>query len=165
MIYMYIMPTIQIGGHRGGERKVEPLFAEIDEEDVELVSKYSWGINNSSNPHTKYAHSNTGGKKTHLHRLIMGLGDHKDDKRIINHIDGNGLNNVKSNLEICDSLYNSQSFRRHNTNVGCVYFDTSMKRLKRWRAYIIINKIKHQKRFLTEEEGKKWIENIVKNYQ
>ena len=157
------MPTIQIGGHRGGERKVEPLFAEIDEEDVELVSKYSWGINSQSNPHTKYAHSNTGGKKTHLHRLIMGLGDYKDDKRIINHIDGNGLNNVKSNLEICDCLYNSQSFRKHNSNIGCVYVDTSMKRVKRWKAYIVINKIKHQKRFLTEEEGKIWIENIVEN--
>ena len=157
------MPIIQIGGHRTGKRKVEPMFSEIDEEDVELVSKYSWGINSQSNPHTKYAHSNTGGKKTHLHRLIMGLGDYKDDKRIINHIDGNGLNNVKSNLEICDCLYNSQSFRKHNSNIGCVYVDTSMKRVKRWKAYIVINKIKHQKRFLTEEEGKIWIENIVEN--
>lgn len=158
------MPLIQIGGHRGGMRQVEPAFAEIDERDVELVSKYKWSINTHSNPNTRYATSTTHGKRVYLHRLIMGLGDYKTDKRIINHIDGNGLNNKRSNLEICDTLYNSQSFRRHHSNIGCVYFDKSMTRVKRWKAVIIINKIKHQKRFDTEEEGNKWIQELLREY-
>jgi hypothetical protein len=157
------MPVIQIGGHRGGNRAVVPVYSEIDEDDVERVSKYKWGQNNHSNPNTLYAQSIIEGRKVHLHRFIMGLGDYKDDKRVVNHIDCNGLNNKKSNLEICDTLYNSQSFRKNNefSNVGCVYYDTTMKRLKRYRASIIINKVKQSKRFLTEAEAYEWINKIV----
>ena len=152
------MPIIQVGGHRGGSRSVEPMWAEVDDEDYDRVSQYKWAINAGSNPHTKYAQSHTGGKKIHLHRLIMGLGDYKTDKRIVNHIDGNGLNNKRANLEICDCLYNSQSFRRMHGNFGSVYYDTSMKRVKRWKANVIINGTKYQKRFETEEEAHDWLQ-------
>lgn len=157
------MPLIQVGGWRGGQREVQPVFAEIDEDDVERVSAYRWGKNTSSSPNSTYAFTTTGGKKLILHRYIMGLGDYKDDKRIIDHKDGNGLNNKKENLVICDILYNSQSFRRHHGshNIGCVYFDRSMKRLKRWKAYYVINGVKHQRRFLTEQEGKDWIQTLI----
>ena len=94
----------------------------------------------------------------------MGLGDYNEDKRIINHIDGNGLNNKKINLEICDTLYNCQSIRKPNSNLGCVYFDNSGKRVKRWKACITINKKVISKRFETEEEGKKWIEEQTQSY-
>jgi hypothetical protein len=158
------MPLIQVGGWRTGQRIVTPVFAEIDEDDVEKVSKYKWGQNKVSSKHTKYAQSNTGGKKIHMHRLIMGLGDYIDDKRIIDHKDGNGLNNKKENLVICDTLYNSQSFRSHHgtRNVGYVYLDTSMKRIKRWKACFTLNGVRHQKRFLTEQEACDWINNIEK---
>lgn len=157
------MSLIQIGGHRGGTRKVEPVFAEIDEEDLERVNQYKWGKNTHSSQHTIYAETIMNGKRVHLHRFIMGLGDYAVDKRIIDHKDGNGLNNKKQNLTICDTLYNSQSFRRHHgeNNVGCVYYDTSMKRVKRWRACITLNGKKQQKRFLTEQEGKDWIASLV----
>jgi len=157
---------IQVGGHRGGTRTTEPVFAEIDDEDFEKVSKYTWSKNTQSNSHTTYAQTTTGGKRIHLHRLIMGLGDYSEDKRIINHIDGNGLNNKKSNLEICDTLHNSQSFRRHHgdNNIGCVYFDTSMKRVKRWRAIVVVNKKKYQARFATKEEGQEYIDNIISTH-
>lgn len=156
------MPQIQIGGHQS-RTKEKQTFSEVDEEDVERLSKYKWHINSSSSHNTLYGQTNTGGKKIHLHRFIMGLGDYKDDKRIINHIDGNGLNNCKANLEICDTLYNSQSFRRHhgNRNVGSVCIDTSGKRIKKWRGHIIINKIKYQKRFLLEEEAHQYIKDIL----
>ena len=159
------MPFIQVGGWRGGERAVGPVFAEIDEDDVEKVSEYRWSPNTKSSPHTTYAFSRTnrGNKSLLLHRFIMGLGDFDEDKRVINHIDGNGLNNKKSNLEICDIMYNSQSSRRHHGshNVGCVYYDTSMNRVKRWKANFTINKVKYQKRFLTEQEGKDWIQTLI----
>lgn len=157
------MPFIQVGGWRGGQRTVNPVFAEIDEEDVERVSAYQWSKNTQSSPHTIYAQTITGGKKLHLHRFIMGLGDYQDDKRIIDHKDGNGLNNKKENLTICDIQYNSQSIRRHHGNrgIGCVYFDTSMKRVKRWKACYTVNGVRHQKRFLTEQEAKDWIQTLL----
>ena len=154
------MPQIQIGGYRQGTTAV---FAEVDEEDFEKVSKFKWSKNNKSNINTTYAQTGCGKTKKHLHRLMMGLGDYKDDKRIINHIDGNGLNNCKNNLEICNTLYNSQSFRKHYSNVGSVSIDLSGKRIKKWKAVIVINKIKYQKRFETEQEGKDFIATCVSN--
>jgi hypothetical protein len=158
------MPFIQVGGHRGGSRAVAPVFAEVDDDDLERVSAFKWSINSNSSRHTKYAISITGGTKQHLHRLIMGLGDYATDKRVVNHIDGNGLNNKKSNLEICDTLYNSQPFTRHNSPAGCVSIDTSMKRVKKWRATITIYKVRYQKRFETEEEGWLWISEQLESY-
>lgn len=157
------MPQIQVGGHRGGQRQTIAEYADVDEEDFERLNKFQWSKNNTSNCHTTYAKTDSGQTKQHLHRMVMGLGDYKDDKRIINHIDGNGLNNRKCNLEICDSLYNSQSFRKHNGSVGLVYYDTSMTRLKRWRGTITINKVKHHKRFLTEQEAHDFIATCVSN--
>jgi hypothetical protein len=153
------MPLIQIGGYRGGQRKVEPVYAEVDDEDLERVLQYKWGQNKESSHHTIYAKTMKEGRWIHLHRFIMGLGDYKDDKRIIDHKDGNGLNNKKDNLVICDTMYNSQSFRRHHgdRSIGCVYFDTSMKRVKRWKACFVLNGTKHQQRFLTEQEARDWI--------
>ena len=156
------MPFIQIGGWRGGQKSVEPVLAEIDEEDVEKVEKFVWSQNKHSSRYTIYAQSTTGGKKIHLHRLIMGLGDFATDKRIVDHKDGNGLNNKKNNLTVCDTLYNSQSFRRHNgnCNIGCIYIDTSMTRLKRWKAVITINGVRFQKRFLKEQEANDYIQTF-----
>jgi len=153
------MPTIKVGGHRGGQRATSSVVADVDEDDVERVSAFAWSKNTSSSRHTLYAQTIVNGRKIHLHRFIMGLGDFKTDKRVVDHRDGNGLNNRKENLVICDTLYNSQSFRRHHGehNVGCVYFDTSMKRVKRWKAQVTLNGVVHQRRFATEQEGRDWI--------
>ena len=130
----------------------------IDEEDYDKIKNFNLTLNHQSNKHTFYAKhivyvNCKYVKKIHIHRLIMGLGDFKDDKRIINHIDGNGLNNQKVNLEICDQMYNSQSFRMPRRNQGLIYLDNSMKRKKRWRFIMTVNKKTHSKRFLTEEEA------------
>jgi len=141
----------------------------IDEEDYDKIKHLNLTLNYTSNKHTFYAkhivyEKQKYVKKIHIHRLIMGLGDFKDDKRIINHIDGNGLNNQKSNLEICDQMYNSQSFRQpHRKNIGCINLDDSMKRLKKWRFAIIINGKRHSKRFITEDEAIKYKEEFLSN--
>ena len=155
------MPLIQLGGHRQGMRYIEPVFAEIDEDDYERVSNYNWSQNNQSNRNTIYARTREGNHWLHLHRFIMGLEEYNKDKRVINHIDGNGLNNKKENLEICDSLYNSQSIRRRG-NQGLVYLDTSGKRIKKWRASIVLFKKKYTQRFETQEEAQAYIDEIIR---
>jgi hypothetical protein len=53
-----------------------------------------------------------------LHRYIMGL--KYDDHRVIDHIDGNGLNNKKSNLRIVSIIENSRNIHIKKTNkTGC----------------------------------------------
>ena len=147
---------IQVGGWKRGS---EAYTALIDAEDQELVSGIKWVANtNSSNTTYAYAWTIATGK-IHLHRLVMGLGPYHDDKRIINHKNGNGLDNRKCNLEICDTRYNSQSFRQ-NRNFGCVYFDTSQKRKKRYKASVVIEGVRHQKRFQTEQEAQNWLAEL-----
>lgn len=137
----------------------------IDDEDYDKIKHLNLTLNHTSNKNTYYCksiiyHKCKYVKKLHIHRVIMGLGDYKDDKRIIHHIDGNGLNNHKSNLEICNIMYNSQSIRRIG-NVGYINYDTSMTRLKRWRFQIKVMGKRHSKRFLTKEEAEKYRDNYI----
>lgn len=138
----------------------------IDEEDYDKIKDLKLTLNAMINHNTYYAISRKYEnckcvKKLHIHRHIMGLGDYKDDKRIINHIDGNGLNNQKSNLEICDTMYNSQSFRQPHRKCKRVYFENDPKRKMKWSACITINGKRQRKRFMTEEAGNEWIKNIL----
>ena len=132
----------------------------IDVEDYDLIKNYRWHLNTSSNPHTYYAKSAVyeGSKyikSINIHRLIMGLGDYKNDPRIVNHINGNGLDNRKCNLEICNFLYNSQSINKRNSKFGCIYQDKSNKRKKRWKLQVFVNGKAYRKRFKTIEEARK----------
>ncbi len=139
----------------------------IDEEDYDKIKDLNISLNTTSNKNTYYAkyivYLNCKYIKTiHIHRLIMGLGDFKEDKRIINHIDGNGLNNQKSNLEICDTMYNSQSFRREHAPIYKRYhFENDPKRKMKWRVYLKINKKSLSKRFMTENECIDYIEKNI----
>lgn len=72
----------------------------IDLEDLIKVQDYSWSVNKTR----KYVIHNKSGKTIMLHRLIM---DCPEDK-VVNHIDGNPLNNTKANLEIVTLSVNLQ---------------------------------------------------------
>lgn len=72
-------------------------FATIDDDDFEVVSKYTWCLWQSKTRRAKYAitkiRGKNGGQSTlKMHKLI------KPGVKIIDHKDGNGLNNQKSNL-------------------------------------------------------------------
>ena len=153
------MPHLQVGGHKGGK----VYWAFVDDEDFERVNQYKWTYNNQSSNHTTYAYCRTKADgKLLLHRFIMGLGNWKTDKRIINHKNGNGLDNRKENLEVCSNMYNSQSFRQPNRkNIGLIYYDTSMKRVKRWRVCLTVDGEKHHTRFETEEEARQYLATIL----
>jgi len=130
----------------------------IDEEDFHKISKYHWYILHCK-CNLKYCKTDiyNNGKRTKLmlHRFLMGL--EKGDKRIINHKDGNGLNNQKSNLEICNSLYNSQSI---NTKKRFGTISIVKNRPRKYRARVNINKKKYQKHFFTLEEAEAWLDGL-----
>ena len=67
------------------------LGVKVDD-DVDL-SKYSISVMNNG-----YLQFRKDGKCTLLHRMIMGLG--AEDKRTVDHIDGDKLNNMRSNLRM-----------------------------------------------------------------
>lgn len=160
-------------------------FMEIDEEDFDKIKDLNLTLNHTSNKNTYYAQSTIYElekildepepfcgrtrkkcfkyvKRINIHRLIMGLGDYKNDKRIINHIDGNGLNNRKQNLEICDGIHNSQSINRiHHSSKG-YYFENDPKRKCKWRVHTKLYGVSYAKRFLTEQECIDYINTLDK---
>lgn len=120
----------------------------IDLEKIETVKQYKWYQNNSG-----YAISRVNkNKQIFLHRIIVGnpIGYEVD------HIDGDPLNNRKSNLRICSHQENimNQKIRIDNTSgFKGVNWD---KRKGKWRARIHIHgKDKHLGYFESKEEAAK----------
>lgn len=77
----------------------------IDDEDLALVSKYSWSAN--VRPNTVYGQAYVGGgraghRKISLHRLIMQA---TEDQQV-DHRDGNGLNCQRYNMRLCTDAQN-----------------------------------------------------------
>jgi len=129
----------------------------IDEEDFDKVSEYNWNIHHNKN--TKYCRAVIYGekKRIYLHRFLMGLENR--DKRVINHIDGNGLNNTKCNLEICDQKYNTQSINTKKS-FGCISFRENRK--KQYSSELSINKKRYFKCFYTKEEAQAYLDGLQK---
>ena len=66
----------------------------IDEGDLDLVSGRTWGCSSSPRHDKVYAICNT--DRLLMHRLILGVGPEEQ----CDHIDGDGLNNRRSNLRV-----------------------------------------------------------------
>jgi len=84
------------------------FIASLDEEDLCKIDKYRWHLHKSSNTNYAAAGSITPeGKKVTLmlHRLIMNAPDNLD----VDHIDGNGLNNTKTNLRLATRSQNNMN--------------------------------------------------------
>jgi len=129
----------------------------IDDEDYEKVSEHTWHILHNKYKKYCYTHIKIDGKRTglKLHRFLMGL--ENGDKRMINHIDGNSLNNAKSNLEICDAMYNNQSI---NTKKRFGYISFRENRNKKHCAQVNINKKRYYKCFLTYGEAQAYLDAL-----
>ena len=113
------------------------LEAVLDAADYPLVAPYTWCKRPVRNTTYVQASVPGDGKRTSvlMHRLILGA------KRgeIVDHIDGDGLNNRRSNLRKCSHSQNMCNSRKPSTNVSGykgVYFD---KRDQSWRTRIVMN--------------------------
>ena len=80
-------------------------FAIVDAEDYEELNEYTWHIRRAQR--TEYAGTNEGKKYILMHRLLLGA----PAGVVVDHRDGNGLNNRKSNLRLCshqENMYNQR---------------------------------------------------------
>jgi hypothetical protein len=105
--------TLSYGGHK----------ATINTSDFHLVEKYAWCI--SPNATYKYAHayestSKDDGKRkqrnVYLHRVIFGLAP--GDGSVVDHINGDTLNNQRSNIRAVPralNIHNSTKAQGKNT--------------------------------------------------
>jgi len=71
-------------------------------------------------------------KNVHLHRLILGA----QPGELVDHIDGNGLNNLMSNLRICTNAQNQRNQRPQKGGTSIYKGVYWRKDNKKWMAYI-----------------------------
>lgn len=105
----------------------------IDKEDLELVKGYTWTDSDGYIVTTNTTEDGTT-EYIYIHRLILGLASCKEVNDV-DHIDGNPLNNRKSNLRLCEHIDNSRNrnFLSKNNSSG---FTGVSKRGDKFRAYI-----------------------------
>jgi hypothetical protein len=135
--------------------EMKPIY--FDAEDAPVVDRYLWYILKRSSPvrEVYYVSGHEKGtpgasrRRVYMHRLIMGARPGSE----IDHRDGNGLNNTKSNLRFC-----THSQNKANTHVASgvsrykgVTWDKSR---GVWQAWISVgDRTKWLGRFATEAEA------------
>lgn len=106
----------------------------VNDEDYPLVNGYSWVVKHRLN--TQYARTGikVDGKFKIicLHQLLTGF-------KITDHIDGNGLNNQRSNLREVTSAQNSMNTRPHKNGTSQYKGVSWNKRDKKWLVTITHN--------------------------
>ena len=123
-------------------------IAIVDTDDHERLSKFKWTLHQKGN--CKYARRNKhhpDGRQTTIlmHREILS-------SPMIDHIDGNGLNNQRTNLRPCTNSQNSANRKKSKRNTSG--FKGVCKRSKRWDAYIRVGGIQiHLGCFDTPEQA------------
>lgn len=107
----------------------------IDEDDFEKVSKFRWKINKRRHKFYAQAWIKDTDQTTMMHRLIMNVGI--GSQSVVDHKDGNGLNNTKSNLRVCTNKQNC--WNREVSKKSTTGFRGVNKRLDGYVARIRVN--------------------------
>lgn len=105
----------------------------FDMDDLDLILSYNRHICINSNG---YAYFTYHGKECFLHRLIMGLPIDYDEETqtIVDHINGNRLDNRKSNLRICNKNMNPINCKIYKNNTSGCKGVSWMPRLNKWQV-------------------------------
>jgi hypothetical protein len=114
----------------------------LDWQDFELVKKHNWCLTNNRGNATAYAqawdsHDKATRRRIVMHRLIMS----PPDGMFVDHIDGDGLNNRRSNLRIVTKQQNAFNQTKHSGRSrfkGVSYEKSS----NMWRATIRVDGVK-----------------------
>jgi hypothetical protein len=81
-------------------------YAMVDAEDYERVSRCKWCLSRTGSQ--LYAQRRAHGKTIRMHQFIMN----PPQGMVVDHIDGNGLNNRRGNLRICTPQQNAWNHKR-----------------------------------------------------
>ena len=110
------------------------LSAIVDDEDYDMLNQHLWYAHEKRG--IWYAMRNTGvGLRLRMHNVIM----QPEENQHVDHIDGNGLHNVRTNLRLVTLRQNALN-RTHWSNSGLrgVY-----ERSGRWMAQIRVSGVLH----------------------
>jgi hypothetical protein len=111
-------------------------YTQVDDSDFEELNKYKWMAKKDKKNFYVARHSKGGTRKLILmHRVVANT----PNGMFTDHIDGDGLNNQKSNLRVCSNQQNSVNRGKNNNNTSGlkgVYWVQNGKSSGKWRALI-----------------------------
>lgn len=115
----------------------------IDDEDYEKVTRYTWYINRKEEKLKNKIYYEckikdcTGRHTIRLHRIIMNL--QTGDGKIVDHINGDTLDNRKSNLRICTNKENVRNQKKSRKNTSGYKGVSFNKRDRKYQAHIRVD--------------------------
>lgn len=122
----------------------------IDTEDLERCRKYKWCVMSKKSVRQFYIMNAKAGK---LHAFILRY--KTNSKMHIDHIDGNTMNNRKSNLQICTNQQNQLKKKMQSNNTsgyrGVTWYVNPGK-TSRWMAQIYFNHKRHHIGYFDSKE-------------
>jgi hypothetical protein len=109
------------------------LFATVDDDDYETLNQWKWHA--SSHGHKWYALRGARSNRVRMHRFIVNAENGMD----VDHINGNTLDNRKSNLRICTHAENTRNRRGRSTNRSGYKGVYWCEEKQNWTVEVILN--------------------------
>jgi hypothetical protein len=135
-------------------------FAKVDDEDYEWLNQHKWFAHQSRGRFCVETHTYGGyynQQTLKMHRLILGI---TDGSVIVEHKDGDSLNNQRSNLRIATHSQNNSNRRRKDGKKHSVYIGVHKQvsfpygiRREHWVAMCRHDNVKYSKHCKTEIEA------------
>lgn len=128
----------------------------VDDADYEALATRHWCFATNG-----YVVSRIGGGMIYLHRFLLNASPEHE----VDHIDGNKLNNQRSNLRLVTRQQNARNVASHGGSSSLFKGVAWCKQTQRWRAHITVNGMfKHLGRFDTEHEAAHVYDTAARQY-
>jgi hypothetical protein len=105
----------------------DDIYVLVDEEDYEKLSKFKWFLNKGKN--TNYAKNKKIGS---MHRFLMK----PFPGQVVDHINGNGLDNRKNNLRLASLSENRRNSIKTSSKTTSKYKGVSLNKCGKWKSQI-----------------------------
>lgn len=102
----------------------------IDKEDYEKIKGYLWYTSKG------YALTHFKGTTLKIHRIILNIGE----GMVVDHINGNPLDNRKANLRICTQHQNAMNVKKPKNNKSGIKGVRWVENRHKWEAFIGYNR-------------------------
>jgi hypothetical protein len=135
-------------------------LALVDDEDFDFLNQWKWEYSHGYARRSKPING-----QYSMHRVVVNPPKGVE----LDHIDGNKLNNQKSNLRFATRSENGFNRGKNKSNTsgykGVFWGGDDSKRVKKWKAQITVNrKVHYLGRFLTKEEASLAYKEAAKKY-
>jgi hypothetical protein len=108
------------------------VHALVDASDLALVEQFGWSLDSTSRYAVAYFDPLDHARCLRMHRLIM----QPRPDQVVDHINGDGLDNRRANLRICTQAENARNRRKGTGTSRYKGVSLAKGRTKPWRAQI-----------------------------